>query len=254
MIVTLVLLQALTASAISPPVMLTPETTQVSPTAAARALSAEQIGQAPATPVSVTLQCIVGPDGRLGDCIPANDGGTDNIATYRERLLSVAGQARAEPILNAALARTAFYRVRPSPGSGKRVATVLVREIVSSADKAPSDKPIGTIAKGGLEINPDPLLPSGWFYPSAALRAGAQTRVSATCRVLGDLSLFCHDPKVDLPPVAGDLPMWRMPEFDQSFDQATLRAYAAMRAKPRTATGEDSVGREVSVATNWRLP
>lgn len=251
----LTLLQAAIASVIAPPVSLDPSAIRIAPTTAARALSMAAVDQLPPTPVTVTLQCLVDADGRLADCIPADDGGTGDIAVFRQRLFAGVERAKADPILAAALARTPFYRVRLSHVVNKATTSVLVREVVSAADRPPPDASRGTIGKGELRIDPDPAVSISAFYPPAALRAGAQTRVTATCRVLGDHSLLCRDPQVDLPPIVGDLlPLWRIPALDPDFGRATVRAFATMRAQPQTASGEDSIGHEVLPSIAWRLP
>ena len=251
---TLAMLQAMSATAIAPPLMLTPTATLAAPTAAARALSLAALDAPPTAPVTITLQCLVSAAGRLGDCIPAADGGTRDAAAYRRRVIATAEQARADTMLAAALARMPFYRVAPPRPSGRATASLLVREVIAPADTAPSAAPTGTVAPGELAVAADPRVSPGDFYPPPALRSGAETRVAATCRVLDDLSLLCRDPRVDLPPLAGDPPMWRQPPFDPAFGQATLRALAAMHAASRTAAGESNVGREATLHLNWRLP
>jgi len=253
MIGTVIILQAIAATQIKPPVMLKSEAIQVSPTAAARALTADALEEMSA-PVTVTLQCIVSADGSLVDCIPADDGGTDDPAIYLQRLYATGERAKADPVLAAALSRTIFYRVRADRNSSKAQVSVLVREVISPTDRAPNNAPRGAIPRGGVKINPEPSLKIDKFYPAAARRNGAQTRVSATCLILDGLSLFCRKPEVYLPGIATEAPMWRQPAFDDAFGNATLRVLASMRAESRTATGEDSIGRELPVSINWQLP
>jgi len=247
------MLQAIGATPIKPPVMLKSEAIQVSPTAAARALTADAL-QEMSGPITVTLQCIVSADGGLEDCIPADDGGTDDPAIYLQRRYAAGERAKADPVLAAALSRTIFYKIRTDRNSSKARVSVLLREVISPADRRSHSVALGAIPRGGVKINPEPTLKVEKFYPSAALRSGAQTRVRATCLILEDLSLFCRNPEVDLPPIAAESPMWRQPTFDDAFGNATLRALASMRAESRTAAGEDSVGREVPVSMNWQLP
>lgn len=247
-------LQAFTVSAITPPVPLASTATRVAPTAAARALSVAALDRLPPAPVTVALQCLASEEGQLTDCIAADGGGTSNLAVYRQRLFALPARAKADPILAAALARIPFYRVQPTRASGKATVSVLVREVVSAADQAPRGAPRGTVAKGGLGVDPEPAMTIGAFYPPAALRAGAQTRVTANCRVLGDRSLFCREPQVDLLSTSGDPPLWRVPALDPSFAQATVRVFATMRAQSRTVSGEDSAGCEVPLTIVWQLP
>lgn len=254
MIAILAVLDVITARAITAPIALAPEAIEAAPTAAARALSVETLSHLPSQPVSVDLQCVAGDDGRLAYCIPADDGGASNIQIYRQRFFSVGEREKYDPIFAAALARMEFYRIRPFPHSGDAPPTVLVREVVSAADKASSAAPLGTIVKGGVEIEPDPLFTFDSFYPASALRAEAQARVSATCRVLDDRSLFCRDPKVDPQQAGSDVPLSRASEFDVLFQNATLRVFAAMHVKVQTRAGERSIGREVPFAINWRSP
>jgi hypothetical protein len=250
----LAIAQAITSSAILPPVPLTPSVIRVAPTAAARALSVAALDDLPVAPRWVALQCLVGSDGALMDCVPADAGGTADLKVFRQRLAARRDRSIADPMVAAALARMPFYRILSPRAPGKATPSVLISESISLADRAPPTAPRGKIVEGGLRVDFAPGVSSAEFYPPAALRAGAQTRVTATCRVLGDHSLLCHGAEVDLPPRAGDPPLWRVPAHDADFARATLRVFATMRAQPRTVSGEDSVGRDVPLSMNWQLP
>lgn len=90
------------------------------------------------------------------------------------------------------------------------------------------------------------------FYPLAALKAGAQTRVTATCRVTRDRRLACRDAVIDLPVVTGPK-AWLQPEFDPLFTQATIALLATFKVAARLRSGGDSVGREARMSVNWAL-
>jgi hypothetical protein len=246
MIGTLIVLQSITLAP------LTPEAVQASPTAAARAVTADALPDMPG-PVTVTLQCMVEPNGGLSECIPADDGGTRDAATHLQRFYAAMERAKADPVLAAALTRMRFYRVRSNPGTGKPRASVLVREVVSPADRAPQTPAVGAIPRGGVKLNFEPTMNMGDFYPPDATRSETRARVSATCRILGDLSLLCRNPEVDLQPTE-EVGAEQRPGMVEGFGRSTLRVLASMRADPRTATGEDSVGRELPVTIVWHLP
>lgn len=247
------MLAQLWATKIAPPVPLAQGVVLASPTAAARALSVEGIAALPATPVTITLQCAVDRD-TLTFCIPAADGGTADTRTFWQRALSSdrAQQREADPLLDAALTRMQYYRVQPMPARPKVTPTVLIREIVSVADRAPSGPPTGISEQRALPLTTAPFNP-GDFYPASARRAGASNTIRATCRVLADLSLYCRDPQVDLPPREGPAPAWRQPEFDRNFLFATRMMLAAAHAEPVTKSGEPGVGRDVVVRIGWYI-
>ena len=219
------------------------------PTAAARALSVEGVAPLPTRPAAVTLQCLARDDGAIGDCIEAGDGGTRDPRLFHARVTALSQTT--DPLLRAARERTAFYRLPPARHR-RETRSVVIRERVSATDAAPTT-PAVPVAQGELSTDPAGAVDPCPFYPSAALRAGVQTRVAVTCRVLADRSLLCRDPTVDLPPITGDRPMWRDPAFDGAFARATRRAFAAFRVRSTLTSGGDSLGREGRWAMNWRL-
>ena len=265
------MVQALVADAITPPQVLEASMIQATPSAAARAISVETVPRLPTRPVTVTVECLVRTSGVLGDCIPAEDGGTGDLKAFRQRLSATVRGAPTDPVLAAAMARTRFYRVRPlgpakEPANGPTnqnvYRSVLIRITVSPADKAPNSPAIARLASGDLMIDPASVADVASFYPPAARRADARTRITATCRVLTDRSLYCRDPRVDLTETPGT-PLTgsrtgsqtvTMPDFDAAFGRATIQAFATMRAQARTASGEDSVGREAPFSLRWQLP
>lgn len=248
------MLQALLAKAITSPEPLDAAAMQAVPSMAARAITVQDLPRLPAEPVTVAIQCLVRPNNTLGDCIPADDGGTADIKVFRQRLFAGIGGTPVDPVVGAALARAQFYRVRASsPAKRDADRSVLVRVTISSADKAPNTAN-GAVAKGDVKIDPASITDIAEFYPPPALRADARTRITATCRVLADRSLYCRDPHVDLLPGQGAAANMAMPQFDAAFGRATLLAFATMRAQSRTGSGKDSVGREGPMSLSWQLP
>ncbi len=248
------MVQALVANAITPPLLLDTSMMQAMPTAAARAISVENSTSLSLEPVTVTIECLVRTSGILGDCIPAQDGGTADLKTFNRRLFATIRGGPIDPAVTAALARARFYRVRPMAPARHADRSVLIRMTVSSADKAPNSPSIARLAKGGLKIDPSSVTDVSSFYPPAARRADARTRITATCRVLTDRSLYCRDPHVDLLDSPGAPRDASMPAFDADFGRATIQAFATMRADAHTASGEDSVGREAPLSLSWQLP
>lgn len=249
----LMILQASLALAFALPVPLVPGITETSPTAAVRALTVAEITKLPSAPAIHTLQCWVQGGGELHMCALADDGGTTDFAVLHQRNLATIDKAKADPILAAALARMPFYRVRLSSKSKTELATVLVQEKVSAADQAPRDAPIGTIPKDGVELEPKPMSIVAGLYPDVARRTELEARVTAMCRVLSDRSLLCREPIVELTNPNPKIGQQSVDRYKRSFAHSTLKAFAAMRAKPKTKLGEGSVGREVPIAINWTL-
>lgn len=242
-------LLALQAGAIAAPEPVTAAILVSTPTAAARALSVAG-ATLPATPVSFTFQCLVLRGERPGNCIDAKDGVVLNQKAFWLRMDTLRQAAATDPLLRAALAKTAFYRLRPAP-DGKRARSVLIHETVSLADAPPSGRAAAMVDKTELAITG---LDLSRFYPPVALRAGAQTRVTATCRVLADYSLWCRDARADLLPMPDDQPMWRAPALDPTFARATVQALSTAKVRPTLSSGGTSVGREARITVNWTLP
>jgi len=188
----------------------------------------------------------------MRDCIAADDGGTREPEVFLQRTASLQQAAAVDPLRRAALARVPFYRLPPiddKAASEKPTRSALIRETVSAADAPPTGPAAATVDKRELSLVPgfDPHQ----FYPSAALRAEVGMRVSATCRVLADHSMWCRDARIDLPPVTGDVPMRRDSSFDAAFKRATTLALATGRVRPTLASGNNSVGCEARLTIHW---
>lgn len=240
---------ALQAGVIAAPEQVTAASVIATPTDAARALSVAGV-TLPAAPVSYTFQCMVLRGDMPGNCIDAKDGIVLDQKIFWQRIEKLLQAVDTDPLLRAARAKTAFYRLRPAP-YGKRIRSVLIHETVSRADAPPSARAGAMVDSKDLVITE---LDVSDFYPPAALRAGAQTRVTATCRVLADHSLLCRDAEVALPPVAADPPLWRVPRLDPEFARATVQALSTAKVRPTLSSGGNSVGREARFTVNWKLP
>ena len=185
-----------------------------------------------------------------GNCIDAKDGVVLDQKAFWPRIENLRQAAETDPLLRAARAKTAFYRLRPAP-FGKKIRSVLIRETVSLADAPPSERAGMGVDQKELAITE---INVSAFYPPVALRAHAQTRVTATCRVLVDYSLLCRNAHVDLLPVVGDQPSSRAPTLDPMFMRATVRALSTAKVRPTLTSGGSSIGREAQFTVNWTLP
>lgn len=248
MIAYLIMLQA-GANTMAVPEQVTAASVVATPTAAARALAVAGV-TLPATPASFTFQCLVLRGNMPGNCIDAKEGVVLDQKAFWPRIENLQQATETDPLLRAARLKTAFYRLRPAP-FGKKIRSVLIRETVSLADAPPSERAGVRVDQKELAITEFDISD---FYPPAALRAGAQTRVTATCRVLADYSLLCRNAQVDLVPVAGDQPSSRAPTLDPMFMRATVRALSTAKVRPTLTSGGSSIGREAEFTVNWTLP
>lgn len=245
-------MQLVTATAIAPPTPLSPEEVVVAPTMAAKALSLRHLTSPISEAVTVPLQCLVMDTGALVTCVSAEDGGTADNTVFRSRALQVAPLGTA---YDAAQNRISYYRVRTTAPAVSGMRTVLVNEVLSPSDYGPTTPPRAVVAAGMIKTEPAAVDNTGRNgYPPSALRAGAQARVTVTCRVLSDRSLLCRDPRI------ADLTVkYGLDERDRElltsvFGRATLVRLAQAHARAQTDAGEDSVGLEGPVTIIWRIP
>ena len=247
----LMILQAIAAAATASPEI--SPTFTARPTAAARALTVQGV-TLPTAPITFTFECLVRDDGRIGDCIDAAAGTFTEPTLYRQRLSPQLDAGESDALRGAARARLTYYRVAPAKTNGRKKRTVLIREIVSPADAAPVGVKGELVPPTLIKIEGGAELDLEYSYPAAALRAGVQTRVGATCHVLEDHSLLCRDARTELPGLADPPPSWRDPTFDAAFEQATPRALAALKVERTLADGRESVGKETHFGLRWVLP
>jgi len=226
-----------------------------SPSAVVRAATAAGISQLPQQPVQFRFQCAVGATGRVSNCVKIDARPFGTMAEYQAALEAQANErtedqgGAKDPLFRAAFDRLQLYGVSKDFSQARKGAfkTVLITESVSSADAMDLGPAAGRLPTGDLIIDTTSLDLSE-LYPQAALRAGQQRRVTATCRVSPDRSLACRDAHLAGQGFAAAGSM------DRDFEIATIAAYALMKAAPQTRSGLNPVGYEAEVSLRWLLP
>ncbi len=228
------------------PVPVTAEMIQYAPSRALISATASGVAGLPATPVAVRLECLV--DAHIGDihsCIPLT--GAARPAATRAEFDKRAAAWTPTPIEKVALERTRFTRVRPTattphdPAKPELLPMVFTQN-VSAGDAVTLGAPSATMEARDVEYDerPDGAL-LGTYYPPRALAAGIEVRMTATCRVEPDRTLFCRNARPATADSRLDAAMTR------DFALATYQVMAAVRLLPLTKSGDPVVGREVEM-------
>ena len=228
------------------PITVEPSTIRYAPSRALISATAQGVPDLPATPVTMRFQCLV--DAHFGDpqrCIPLS--GAAKPAVTRTEFDKRAGAWAATPTERVALERIRSTRVNPmSEAPFDPAKPVLVPMIftqtVGARDVVTLGPPTATMEARDVEYDerPDAMLLSS-YYPQRALAAGIEVRMTATCRVQPDRTLFCRDARPATPDSRLDAAMTR------EFALATYQVLAAVRLMPLTKTGDPIVGREIEM-------
>lgn len=229
-------------------VAVTADTMLYAPSRSTLSATAEGIAGLPEAPVTVTLQCLV--DAHFGDAVRciALSGGARPAATRTEFDKRAAAWV-ATPVEKVALERARSTRIRPSATTPPDLANpVLIPMIFTETVSARDVVRLGPVdAKMKMEARdieyderPDSAL-LGAYYPQRALDAKIEVRMVATCRVMPDRSLFCHDARPVTPDSRLDAALAR------EFALATYQVLAAVRLMALTKAGDPVVGREVEM-------
>lgn len=200
----------------------------------------------PATPTLVRLQCLV--EVHLGEperCIALS--GAAKPAVTRAEFDKRAAAWAPTPVEKVALERTRSTRILPNTETPYVAAQpvlvpMLFTQTVSATDAVTLGKPVATMEARDVEYDerPDSDLLSS-YYPARAFSAGIEVRMTATCRVLPDRTLFCRDARPASPDSRLDAAMTR------EFALATYQVLGAVRLLPLTKAGDPIVGREVEM-------
>ncbi|MES2445035.1 MAG: hypothetical protein V4574_19590 [Pseudomonadota bacterium] len=225
------------------------------PSRSLRSASAAAAAGLPASPVTVRLQCTVATDtGTPESCIPLDAGAkpvTSRAELARRAAAWESGAASAAPAVTVALQRVMLTRIRPTAEAGKPPVPVqmLFTETVGASDVVKLGASSGTIESRDLEMDerPDAAVLEA-YYPAAALRAGIQARIRATCRVMPDRKLFCRDAELVSPDAA------ITPAIAAEFRNATYQVFDAVRLAPLSKKGDPVVGRDVDMRISFVLP
>lgn len=207
----------------------------------------------PAAPVTVQFECLVSTDtGTPDHCFPLESGAKPaTTAAEAEKRAAAWPRGAASPAVSVALQRVLFTRVRPSAEPGKPTPPVLTMfsETVSAGDVTTLGKSLGTMSASDIEMDerPDANVLAA-YYPAAALHAGIAARVGASCRVMPDRKLFCHD--ADL--IGADSSI--TPEMGSDFRNAAYQVLDAIRLAPLSKTGDPVVGRDVDMRISFVVP
>lgn len=223
------------------------------PSRSLRAATAAAATGLPATPVTVRFECLVVADtGAPARCFPLEGAAkpATTAADFERRHLAWPSATAPAPVA-VALQRVLFTRVRPfaEPGKDNPPRLMLFSETVSPGDVVTLGKSGGTTDSSDIEMDerPDGAVLTA-YYPAAALRAGVGARVKATCRVMPDRKLFCHD--ADL--IGQDSSI--TPDTAGDFRNAAYQVLDAIRLAPLTKVGDPVVGRDIEMRISFVVP
>jgi hypothetical protein len=228
------------------PIVVQPGAIRYAPSRALISATAQGVPDLPATPVTMRFQCLV--DAHFGDvqrCIPL--AGAAKPAVTRNEFDKRAGAWTATGVERVALERIRSTRLNPMSDAAYDAAKpvlvpVIFSQTVSAADVVTLGPPTAMMEARDVEYDerPDAMLLSS-YYPARALAAGIEVRMTATCRVQPDRTLFCRNARPSAPDSRIDAAMGR------EFALATYQVLAAVRLMPLTKGGEPIVGREVEM-------
>lgn len=242
----LLLIAAQDDGKLAEPTPVTPETIYYAPSRALISATATGVEGLPASPQAIRLECLV--DAHIGDihsCIPLT--GTAKPAATRAEFDKRNAAWKPSPVETVALERSRFTRIRgtattPHDPAKPVLVPMLFTQTVSAADAVTLGAPTATMEARDVEYDerPDGGLLST-YYPVRALTAGIEVRMTATCRVQGDRTLFCRNARPATADSRLDAAMTR------DFALATYQVLAAVRLMPLTKNGDPVVGREVEM-------
>lgn len=223
------------------------------PSRSLRSSTAAAAAGLPAAPVTVQFECLVGADtGAPQRCLPLENGGrpATTIAEFERRQMAWPSVSAPASIATA-LQRVLFTRVRPAAGATKDSppSLMLFSDTVSAGDVVTLGKSGGTTDSTDIEMDerPDGAVLTA-YYPATALRGGVGARVSASCRVMPDRKLFCHDAAL----IGQDSSI--TPDVAADFRNAAYQVLDAVRLAPLTKTGDPVVGRDVDMRISFVVP
>jgi hypothetical protein len=223
------------------------------PSKSLRSSTAAAVTGLPAAPVTVQFECLVGADsGAPERCFPLENGAKPAVTIPEfERRQMAWPQISAPATVAIALQRVRFTRVRPLAGTTKDSTPLLMlfSDTVSAGDVVTLGKSGGDIASSDFEMDdrPDGAILTA-YYPAAALRANIGTRVKASCRVMPDRKLFCHDAQL----IEQDSAI--TPDTAADFRNATYQVFDAIRLAPLSKGGDPVVGRDVDMRISFVVP
>ncbi|MCW3846468.1 hypothetical protein OF829_04400 [Sphingomonas sp. LB-2] len=228
------------------PVAVAPSQIRYAPSRALVSATAEGVAGLPAAPVSISFECLV--DAHFGEaqhCIAL--GGAAKPAATRAEFDRRAAAWKPTPIEGIALERIRATRLNPLTDAPYDAAhpiliPMLFTQTVSVGDVVKLGPPTAVMEARDVEYDerPDGVLLTS-YYPPRALAAGIEVRMTATCRVQPDRTLFCRNARPASPDSRIDAPMAR------EFALATYQVLAAVRLMPLTKAGDPVVGREVEM-------
>jgi hypothetical protein len=228
------------------PVAVTPAMIQYSPSRALISATATGIAGLPAAPETVRVECLA--DAHIGDifgCIPLS--GAAKPAATRAEFDKRAAAWVPSTVEKVAMERVRFTRLLPTATTphdpAKPVLVPVVFTIaVSAGDAITLGAPTAVMEARDVEYDerPDGAL-LGTYYPQRALAAGIEVRMTATCRVQPDRTLFCRNARPATPDPRVD------PAMTREFALATYQVLSAVRLLPLTKAGDPVVGREVEM-------
>jgi hypothetical protein len=215
----------------------------------------EGLAVQPRKPVHIPVACMV--HDRWGmplTCYPAEIiGAPSSWSEFFERGRRVPSNTRSE-LMAAALTRAYSSRLKPDPNPSDTVPwkLVVLDQLISPEDAVPQPAPADQLAAVDIKFEERPsaeILAA--LYPAAAMRARVASRVAIICRIQRDRRLFCRRPPL-LPVTA--LGVTNRPDLNAAFIYASFQAASLMRIAPRTVKGEKTVGRDLLLNFQWKMP
>jgi hypothetical protein len=240
---------------ITAPVAVRTEDLAVPPGASLRAATMEGLVVQPRKPVHIPIACMV--LDRWGmplTCYPADIiGAPSSWSEFFERGRREPSTARSE-LTAVALIRAYSSRLRPNPNPSDAAPwrLVVLDQLISPEDAAPQPAPADQLTAIDIKFEERPsaeILAA--LYPAAAMRAGAASRVTIICRIQRDRRLFCRRPPL-LPVTA--FGVTNRPDLNAAFIYASFQAASLMRIAPKTLKSEKTVGRDLLLNFQWKMP
>jgi len=240
---------------IAAPVAVRSEDLAVPPGASLRAATMEGLAVQPRKPVHIPIACMV--LGRWGmplTCFPAEIiGAPSSWSEFFDRGRSVPANARSE-LTAVALIRAYASRLRPdvNPSEVTPWKLVVLDQLISPEDAVAQPAPADQLTATEIRYEEKPsaeILAA--LYPAAAMRAGVASRVTIICRIRHDRRLLCRRPPL-LPVTA--LGVSNRPDLNAAFIYASFQAASLMRIAAKTMKGEKTVGRDLVLNFQWKMP
>ena len=220
-----------------------------------RAATMEGLAVQPRKPVRVPIACMVlGRSGTPLNCYPAETiGAPSSWIEFFERGRRVPGNARSE-LTAVAITRALSSRLRADPNASDAAPwrLVVLEQLISPADAVAQPAPADQLYPTEIRYEERPSAETlGALYPASAMRAKVASRTTIICRIQRDRRLLCRRPGLLPLAVPG---VSNRPDLNAAFLFASFQAASLMRIAPKTLKGEKTVGRDLVLSFQWKMP